>query len=84
MLARTLAILLATAVLAGQARAQQSPTVSPPVKPTMPYKPSAQPTQKQQTPKSCIQFMLNSKAHKECIEAQAKAVDAAKKSKPKS
>ena len=65
------------------AHAQQGPTVAPPVKPTMPYKPSAQPPQKQAPGKTCIQYMLNSQAHRECIESQAKAAEAARKAKAK-
>ncbi|MBL8689294.1 MAG: hypothetical protein JNL04_09350 [Rhodospirillaceae bacterium] len=93
MLPRTLATLLGAVALAlsvaSVAAAQQSPTVPQPVKPTMPYKPSAQSTQKQPPGKSCIQFMLNSQAHKECVAKQAKAAEqkadqAAKKAKKKS
>ncbi len=87
---RPLATLLAAAILMlsvaalPRAAVAQSPTVATPVKPTMPYKPSAQPTQKQAPGKSCLSFMLNSQAHKECIENQQKAKAAAKKTKTKS
>jgi len=93
MLKRTLPILLG-AVLAlsvtafpGTSAYAQSSTATQPVKPTTPYKPSAQSTQKKAPGKSCSDFVSNSQAHKDCIAKQAKsnqkADQAAKKAKKK-
>ena len=90
MLTRTLPILLGAAIalsvaaFPGTSAYAQGSTATQPVKPTMPYKSSAQANTKKAPGKTCSDLQSNSQAHKDCIAKQAKSDQAAKKAKKKS